>query len=77
MSSYVEAGFPRYTLALLAWLSAHEPESVSATSKVLWCKDFSDCGSPAKFRPIQPTPAAQRGIIPEDWAREVIGTRNR
>ena len=31
---------PGHTPALLAWLSIHEPDRVTATSKLMWCKDF-------------------------------------
>ena len=66
--------FPGHTLALLAWLSAHEPQSVSATSKILWCKDFLRLRLTGEIS-TDPTDASCPGMwnyTTEDWAREVM-----
>lgn len=65
--------FPGYTLSVVAWLAAHEPETLDAASSLLWCKDW------LRFRltGIPATDESEASYVPFDisartWSEELF-----
>ncbi len=65
--------FPGYTLSVLAWLAANEPESLDAASSLLWCKDWLR----SKLTGISATDESEASYVPFDitaraWSEELF-----
>jgi sugar (pentulose or hexulose) kinase len=65
--------FPGYTLSVIAWLAAHEPAVLEASSVLLWCKDW------LRFRltGVAATDESEASYVPFDivrrtWSEELF-----
>jgi sugar (pentulose or hexulose) kinase len=65
--------FPGYTLSVVAWLAAHEPEALERASSLLWCKDWLR----SRLTGVRATDESEASYVPFDitartWSEELF-----